>query len=618
MKTYKKQIGFIFFILAIVFKLAAQELNEKQCEKLYETGNKDFINNELLVGDWFYVDSGERTLQLDGEWVRFKFYIINQYKFNDDGTLIENKFIYGLDDSDGFKIESSYSGNYKLTSKYILFKGLYYKNSYSYKMYKIVDNDLIFSRVKYFPSYKYQKAPNILIALESYQQGLIAEKAGDFSKAITEYTKALELEKTYKYTRYNYVSNKLKYLHSLVAPNELNTPKAVAQYIKELEKNPSDEFAYVNLSAIYKKDPTLIKPTDLDGVLASLRKDKNSSLKFINLYELQTQMYVDLKEYSKALTSYKELNVLYKDYNPRSEDGHYNEKIKSVEIDSIKQTANNNPNDAKAQYNCGYYLYTNKDYEQAVEYFEKVANIDPNYKTPLKHQITPSMASDFGFIIDKNIEVTNFSIYFLIALARDGWRASCEAFKKGYNIDILSGKNKDINLKTAYLAYIAYGLNSIGEQSEANSYYKELAKVATLKEITAMKANILSSPTTAIQGTWKGKDVAVSPRTETETYWKYDNGGNRIGTGTRTRIMSTGIPAIKGAVTISFNGNNYNIIIDGNSDKAIKDAYSSRTSGTFKFYNNKILLDDNRIFEVREANNIIYILDNNGWLFTKQ
>jgi len=232
---------------------------------------------------------------------------------------------------------------------------------------------------------------------------------------------------------------------------------------------------------------------------------------------------------------------------------------------NLERTAARNPNDARAQYEWGYYLYiTQKDYVKAARVFERIINIDPNFRVTGSFFITAREASNMGFTVTQNLEYSNFSIYcFLGAAYRDSAQAgganpsyrvaaadrqstldkALAAFVQGYEIDIVNGRNTGANLKTAYTAFLIRGLKEVNRLNEANAMYAELAKTAVLTDAAAA----------ALFGDW-----ALT----------YEMSGRRRGNYTRQRNGSwlfNGAAVREAAVTIKTVSNAWIVSIDGKS-----------------------------------------------------
>jgi len=182
----------------------------------------------------------------------------------------------------------------------------------------------------------------------------------------------------------------------------------------------------------------------------------------------------------------------------------------------LAQIANNNPNDTKAQYDLAYFLYYDKeDYVQTIKVLEKLQNIDPNYRVSDEFNI---YTGGWGFWLDTDYtktdytKISSFSINLFIALAHwystsnnrenpsyvvKGYEGeqiainkTIEMAKKGYDIDIVGGKNTDKNLRIVYLYLIACNLDDLYKRDEANVYYKELSNYVYVVDKIAKRIGI--------------------------------------------------------------------------------------------------------------------------------
>lgn len=183
------------------------------------------------------------------------------------------------------------------------------------------------------------------------------------------------------------------------------------------------------------------------------------------------------------------------------------------QLEKLEKNVANNPNNAKAHYDLGYYhAYTQRGrWVAAAKSFEKVLELDPNYRVGASFEVSPQNASRIGIETTTKIIFSNFSLSYLLA---DMYRTSATStntdidiavsendkqntlekalamLRRGYEIDITNGRNNNINLKIIYLGDIARTLDRLGRTDEANSTYTELSKITTITDTIASRIGI--------------------------------------------------------------------------------------------------------------------------------
>ena len=180
--------------------------------------------------------------------------------------------------------------------------------------------------------YNKVKEPN-LNADTYLNNGNSKHKLKDYYGAISDYTKAIELNPKDANTYYNRGNSKRK-LNDYYG--------AISDYTKAIELNPKDAYAYYN-RGISKDD---LK--DYYGAISDYTKAIELNPNYTKSYFNRGVSKAKLKDYNGAIS----------DYN------------KVMEID---------PNYADAYYNKGLSKYKLKDYYGAISDFNKAIEIDPNY-----------------------------------------------------------------------------------------------------------------------------------------------------------------------------------------------------------------------------------------------
>ncbi|MCL2067799.1 MAG: hypothetical protein FWG99_10085 [Treponema sp.] len=176
----------------------------------------------------------------------------------------------------------------------------------------------------------------------------------------------------------------------------------------------------------------------------------------------------------------------------------------------FQQAVADDPYDAETYHNMGYYYYTRERYISAAGSWEKALELEPDFRieTTLGFHWTPNTASKQGVRITRNLNFNDFSLYLFLATAyydavlkpvaspdnpvseqekQSLLEKAFTAYSQGYNIDIITGKNDDRNLKTIYLGFIGTTLDLLGRNDLADSIFIELAKIADVDDAIAKR-----------------------------------------------------------------------------------------------------------------------------------
>jgi hypothetical protein len=161
------------------------------------------------------------------------------------------------------------------------------------------------------------------------------------------------------------------------------------------------------------------------------------------------------------------------------------------------------PDNADMYYNRGYDFYVKRGNHAAVpEFWLKALEINPSYSSS-DFNIPPAMVLNIGLRnLKNNLSLKNASLYFMLGIAYHDivkhkkvsdsefggyYEKAADAFKKGYDIDIVQGKNNTQDVKAAYLVFIADVLAKSWNFKEAIDYYRELYNA---RDITYDKSGV--------------------------------------------------------------------------------------------------------------------------------
>jgi len=179
----------------------------------------------------------------------------------------------------------------------------------------------------------YEKKSNLNTAEEYFYRGYDKSNKGDYNGAISDYTKAIEINPNFADAYYNRGSSK----------NDLKDYYgAVSDYTKAIEINPNYGEAYSNRGI----GKNVLK--DYYGAISDYTKAIEINPNFAKSYYNRGNTKYDLKDYNGAISDY----------------------TKAIEI---------NPNFAICYVNRGKAKYGLKDYYGAISDYTKVIEINPNY-----------------------------------------------------------------------------------------------------------------------------------------------------------------------------------------------------------------------------------------------
>jgi len=164
---------------------------------------------------------------------------------------------------------------------------------------------------------------------------------------------------------------------------------------------------------------------------------------------------------------------------------------------AVMQEIAADPNNPQLYFEKGMYLRNNENTSRTVlvsTMFEKAAELDSTYRitTQNGYYLSPETASEIGINTDKNFTFNNFSLFYFLGSSynslatytgnysykgvaeadkHDTLEKALAAYRRGYEIDIINGKNKSANLKAIYLGNIGRVLDLLGRRDEATSVF---------------------------------------------------------------------------------------------------------------------------------------------------
>jgi tetratricopeptide (TPR) repeat protein len=225
---------------------------------------------------------------------------------------------------------------------------------------------------------------------------------GDFSGAIKEFNKVIEVEPDYQKAYYYRGFSKFKradYRNAIqdlnkaieINPNDFiafNTrgnvnmrlddyESAVEDFSKAFKLNPQYENISANLISAKEKLSFSLEIQKLNKAVSINPNDSELYLKRGNLYKSQSKFQEALYEYTKAIECDQDNIEAFFNRGKVHEAMHQYQKA----IDDYSGVIKINPNHIEAYYYRGYnQFYISRNFKKALEDFNKVIEINPNYK----------------------------------------------------------------------------------------------------------------------------------------------------------------------------------------------------------------------------------------------
>ncbi|MCX5704645.1 MAG: tetratricopeptide repeat protein [Candidatus Omnitrophica bacterium] len=229
---------------------------------------------------------------------------------------------------------------------------LTYKRNLIWKDELILWNDVV---------YKSPKAP------ASYSnRGVAYAHKGNFTQAISDFTKAVEINPKYSNVYYN---------RGLVYHQQSNLPQAISDYTKAIEINPNYAEAYCNRGLAYDNQGNFTQAiSDYNKVI-----EINPNLRFVyfnrgGTYANQGNLPQAILDYTKAIEINPYEAVVYNDRGVVcGKQGNFTQAIsdftKAIEV---------NPNFAGAYNNLGHAYYKQSNFIKAISDYNKAIELNPN------------------------------------------------------------------------------------------------------------------------------------------------------------------------------------------------------------------------------------------------
>ena len=153
-----------------------------------------------------------------------------------------------------------------------------------------------------------------------------------------------------------------------------NLEAAKTQYLKAYQLNSSDETILYNLASLYVQQKNHQGALGIYDKLLAINPNK------IDIVKYKATALEELMRYDEALEQYEKILALEpnnSEIKAKCENIILNnfsgEKLKNYLI----AKANSTPQSYEAQFNCAYEFHKNKDYDNAIEYYNRALNLNP-------------------------------------------------------------------------------------------------------------------------------------------------------------------------------------------------------------------------------------------------
>jgi tetratricopeptide (TPR) repeat protein len=200
-----------------------------------------------------------------------------------------------------------------------------------------------------------------------YNRGLSKSYLKDYSRAISDYNKAIELNPNYVDSYNN---------RGISKANLKDYYGAMSDYAKAIELNPNYAIIYYNRGLL--KDDL----KDYSGAISDYTKAIELKPNYASAYYNRGVLKVDLKDYYGAISDFTKAIEL----NPNFARGYYSRGLLKSNlkdyygaISDFTKAIELNPNDVDAYNNRGISKANLKDYSGAISDFTKAIELNPNY-----------------------------------------------------------------------------------------------------------------------------------------------------------------------------------------------------------------------------------------------
>lgn len=217
--------------------------------------------------------------------------------------------------------------------------------------------------------------------------GVILDEVGNYDASLEQYNFALQygdkspelleiLENKWTQNIVNNPSDAQSYANlGAIYQKQGNLENARVQYLKAYNLDSNDETILYNLASLYNQQK------NYSGAITIYDKLLAKNPKNIEILNFKADACKNLNKFEDALKQYELILAL----NPNDANAKSNldeiilNHFSGAKLQNYLLTkANNNPNNYEAQFNYALELHKNKNYENAVAYYQKAMNIDPS------------------------------------------------------------------------------------------------------------------------------------------------------------------------------------------------------------------------------------------------
>jgi len=198
-------------------------------------------------------------------------------------------------------------------------------------------------------------------------RGLAYEEKGQYDEAISNYTKALEINPRDADAYYN---------RGVVYNRKGQSDEAISDFTKALEINPRDAHAYYNRGIVYNRK------SQSDEAISDFTKALEINPRYAEAYKSRGSTYDDKGQYDEAISDYtKALEIDPRDaleYRQRG-DAYYSKGEYDSAISDFNKAIDINPKDAVAYVFRGDAYEKKARYKEAILDYNKAIEVDSKY-----------------------------------------------------------------------------------------------------------------------------------------------------------------------------------------------------------------------------------------------
>lgn len=217
--------------------------------------------------------------------------------------------------------------------------------------------------------------------------GVLLDEVGNYDASLEQYNYALQygdkspelleiLENKWTQNIVNNPNDAQSYANlGAIYQKQGNLENARVQYLKAYNLDSDDETILYNLASLYNQQK------NYNGAISIYDKLLAKNPKNIEVLNYKAQALENLNRYEEAINQYETILAI----NPNDKNAKDNldniimNRFSGAKLQNYLITkAKNNPASYEAQFNCALELHKNKNYDSAIQYYQKAMNINPS------------------------------------------------------------------------------------------------------------------------------------------------------------------------------------------------------------------------------------------------